>query len=110
MELVPEPKPKRDGGTPPELEDADLPNLEEMLRGDVFDEWLAKGLERGFVGPPVCSTHDGIPTTEEEDLEWEEGDPCVHVLRLYEDLETKTEVEANHSPSNWRKPRPVEAD
>ena len=51
-----------------------------------FDEWLSIGMENKFVGPPVCSTHDGIPTTEDEDMAWDEGsDPCIHVLRLYVD-------------------------
>ena len=34
-----------------------------------FDLWLKYGIEQGFCGPPVCYTHDGIPTSEEEDLE-----------------------------------------
>jgi hypothetical protein len=67
-----------------------------------FDDWLALGIERGFCGPPVCSTHDGIPTSEEEDLEWEEYDPCVHVIRPYTGPDHKAAVEENHSPSTWR--------
>lgn len=70
-----------------------------------FDEWMAYGLARGWAGPPVCSTHDGIPTSEAEDDEFEEGDPCIHVIRLYEDAETKAAVEENHAPSVWRQPR-----
>ncbi len=69
-----------------------------------FDEWLHIGLERGWCGPPVCSTHDGIPMSEQEEAEFDEGDPCVHIIRLYEDEEHKTAVEDFHSPSNWRKP------
>jgi hypothetical protein len=67
-----------------------------------FDEWLQIGLDNAWVGPSVCSTHDGIPMTGEEEEEMYEGDPCVHVLRLYEDAETKKAVEENHSPSVWR--------
>lgn len=68
-----------------------------------FDEWIGIGLDRGFTGPPVCSTHDGIPMTVDEEQEFEEGnDPCVHVVRLYESLEDKSSVEQNHSPSMWR--------
>jgi len=67
-----------------------------------FDEWLQHGLTQGWVGPAVCSTHDGVPTTRDEDLEWETGDPCIHVLRLYEDEATKLAVEENHAPSVWR--------
>jgi hypothetical protein len=68
-----------------------------------FESWLQAGVEAGFVGVPVCYTHDGLPTTQAEDEEFEEGDPCIHIIRCYEDEETKLEVEANHSPSVWRK-------
>ncbi len=69
-----------------------------------FDSWLKLGLENHWVGPPVCSTHDGLPSTEDEDNAWDEGDdPCIHILRLYvDDLEAML-VEQNHSPSVWRK-------
>ena len=67
-----------------------------------FDEWLQEGITLGFCGPTICYTHDGLPLTQEEDQQFEEGDPCVHMLRLYEDRETKIAVEENHSPSVWR--------
>jgi hypothetical protein len=68
-----------------------------------FDEWLKFGIENDWVGPSVCYTHDGLPTSEIEDEEWQENDPCIHVLRLYESVEAKQAIEANHSPSVWRK-------
>jgi hypothetical protein len=71
-----------------------------------YDRWIAIGLKMGWCGPAVCATHDGLPTTAEEDDEMAEGDPCVHILRLYSDEETRLAVEANHSPSKWRKPTP----
>lgn len=67
-----------------------------------FSEWLQEGIELGFVGPAICYTHDGLPLSEQEDKEFEESDPCIHILRLYEDQETKIAVEENHSPSVWR--------
>ena len=68
-----------------------------------FDEWMKLGVDNNFVGPPVCSTHDGIPMSLEEEQEFEEGnDPCIHVVRLYETSDVKTAVEENHSPSVWR--------
>lgn len=68
-----------------------------------FDEWIEEGYIRGWIGPPVCDTHDGTPISEQEFAEFEEGgDPCVHVLRLYEDAEQKEQVECSHSPSTWR--------
>jgi hypothetical protein len=68
-----------------------------------FETWLRIGLEKKFVGPPVCTTHDDIPTTEDEDLAWDNGDdPCVHMLRLYGDELEALLVEQNHMPSIWR--------
>jgi hypothetical protein len=67
-----------------------------------FSEWLQIGLTNGWCGPSVCYTHDGLPTSEEEDIEFEEGDPCIHIIRLYEDRSQKRGVEDNHSPSTWR--------
>lgn len=67
-----------------------------------FDDWMRYGIDQGWCGPPVCSTHDGIPTSAVEDDAWEDYDPCIHVARLYEDNEVKVAVEANHSPSVWR--------
>lgn len=68
-----------------------------------FDIWLAQGIAQGWCGPAVCASHDGTPTTADEDEEWEIGDPCLHILRLYTDLDHKVAVESNHSPSVWRK-------
>jgi hypothetical protein len=64
-----------------------------------FDEWMSFGIEKGWCGPPVCNTHDGLPLSETEyDLE----DECIHIIRLYDDKEMKDAVEENHSPSHWR--------
>lgn len=69
-----------------------------------FDAWLEAGVANGFVGVPVCSTHDGIPTSADEDAQFEDGeDICLHVLRLYSSPEHRSEVEDNHSPSVWRR-------
>jgi hypothetical protein len=52
----------------------------------------------------VCSTHDGIPTTPEDDEEWElGGDPCTHVIRPYVDEAERAAVEENFAPAKWRK-------
>lgn len=68
-----------------------------------FDEWMKMGIENGWAGPPVCSTHDGVPQSKEEDEAWDTGeDPCIHVVRLYYDADEKKAVEENHSPSQWR--------
>lgn len=68
-----------------------------------FDEWITYGIEKGWCGPPVCYTHDGLPMSEQEFAEFDEGqDPCTHIVRMYEDIEMKKSIEDNHSPSNWR--------
>lgn len=56
-------------------------------------EWLNQGKELGYCSEYVCSTHDGIPTTEADDEEWEAGgDPCQPVVRLWnpEDIPKET--------------------
>lgn len=67
-----------------------------------FDEWLAIGVGNGWVGVPVCYTHDGLPTTAREDEQFETDDPCVSIMRCYETTDVKTDVESNHAPSVWR--------
>lgn len=70
-----------------------------------FDAWMEIGLVRGFVGPPVCSTHDGIPMTTDEEHEFEEGfDPCIHVIRPYESAEQRENIERNHPATIFRNP------
>jgi hypothetical protein len=70
-----------------------------------FDTWLAVGIEQGWCGPPVCETHDGLPMSDEEYaiMEIDGEPPCVHIIRLYADDETREAVEKAHSPSVWRK-------
>lgn len=71
-----------------------------------FDAWLEIGMEKGWCGPPVCETHDCFPMSEEEYLEMDlHGEaPCMHMIRLYDDNDHRTQIEEAHSPSVWRKP------
>jgi hypothetical protein len=39
--------------------------------------------------------------TEMEEFE-DGGDPCLHIIRLYEDTDQKKSIEEIHSPSVWR--------
>ena len=71
-------------------------------KGMTRDEWLRYGYDNGFCSPPVCSTHDGVPTTASEDEEFEWGDPCVSVVRLYDDAQMRRDVEAHSAPAVWR--------
>ncbi len=85
------------GGTPIDPEIVDDLGLE-------FDEWLAIGMSKSWIGPPVCYMHDGLPTSEDEDNMMDNGeDPCFHILRLYEDEMHRLTIEMNHSPSQWRR-------
>ena len=68
-----------------------------------IEQWIKIGISLGFCGPPVCYTHDGLPTSAEEDAAYENGnDDCLHVIRLYADEQHKKSIEDNHSPSQWR--------
>lgn len=80
-------------------------NYDEWVRLRLtFDDWLAIGRANGYCGPAVCDTHDGTPTTAAEDDEFDDGgDPCVGIVRLYADIGAREAVEANHSPSVWRR-------
>jgi len=75
------------------------------------DEWLRFGIENGFCGPPVCFTHDGLPTTAAEDADgWTGDDPCIHIIRPYADAAMKAAVEADHPPSVWRRTNMLSMD
>lgn len=67
-----------------------------------LEDWLKVGYKNGWCGPAICYTHDGLPMSEAEFEEFEEGDPCLHVVRLYESDEQKHAIEESHSPSVWR--------
>ena len=68
-----------------------------------FEEWAQIGWENGWVSAPVCLIHDGMPTTADEDEDMDEGhDPCIHIMRLYEDNEQRLGVESYFSPAQWR--------
>lgn len=71
-----------------------------------FDEWLQIGVDNKWCGAAVCSTHDGVPMSDQEDAEFMEGDdPCVHILRLYEDEDVADAVNRNFTAYKWRFPR-----
>ena len=52
--------------------------LEEYL------QWRELGVQKGWISPPFCMTHDGDKyMTEEEEKEWDDGgDPCCPVVKL----------------------------
>lgn len=71
------------------VQEKDSMFMEEWMRAERFNDfwhWVKHGERKGWITGPVCATHDGIPGTDEENEEWEEGhDPCQHVLRLWGD-------------------------
>lgn len=72
-------------------------------------EWLEFGIEQGFCSRPVCITHDGWPTTFEEDEAFED-DLCVHMVRPYGDENEAKSVEQNFALAVCRKSGWVEHD
>jgi hypothetical protein len=51
-----------------------------------FWDWLQFGIDLGWVSDGVCVTHDGLPSTEDEDDAWEQGyDPCQPAIRVWTD-------------------------
>lgn len=67
------------------------------------EAWLRYGFAHGWVSPPLCDTHDGVPLSAEEDAEFSAGhDPCVYVVRLYDDAAHKAACEAQSGPAVWR--------
>ena len=68
-----------------------------------FNQWLEYGFKQNWCRPPVCEIHDGTPLSELESNEFENGsDPCIHIIRLYNDIEMKNAVETNSSFVNWQ--------
>jgi len=57
-----------------------------------FDKWLKIGQKQNWIGAVHCSTHDAF-LSDEEAIEFEEGDPCIAVVRLYESKEQRIDVE-----------------
>jgi hypothetical protein len=49
-----------------------------------FEEWLAIGVQRGWVTEPFCNTHNGYQyLTDEQERDFDSGgDPCVDVIQL----------------------------
>ncbi len=51
------------------------------------DEWLQIGIDNGWISKPVCVTHEGLPSSDEEAIAWDEGfDPCEFAVRLWHDV------------------------
>ena len=62
-----------------------------------FGEWLRIGRDNDWVSEIVCDTHDGVPMSEAEWKEFEELDPCISIMRVYDSKEHKIEIEGNNA-------------
>jgi hypothetical protein len=49
-----------------------------------FGIWIANGIDRGWITPGFCYTHEGDPYMSDEEMEeWEDGgDPCCFVFKI----------------------------
>lgn len=51
---------------------------------EAFWDWYETGLKMGWCSEGVCETHDGLPWSEQECEDWQQGnDFCVPAVRLY---------------------------
>lgn len=51
-----------------------------------FFEWRDLGIANKWISEPFCDTHDTGYMTDEEEQAWENGeDPCMVVVRVWED-------------------------
>ena len=67
-------------------------------RNDDLKAWLEYGKQQGWIVPNVvCQTHAPMPMTDEEIQEYDDGgDPCIHVIRIFE-----SETEQKKALKNW---------
>jgi hypothetical protein len=61
-----------------------------------FDAWITYGLRRGWIGPPICISHEGLPISNEE---FEDNDRCAMMIRIYDTPIQQADVERSHLPS-----------
>lgn len=68
-----------------------------------FEYWAELGWLAGWCSPPVCVTHDGLPTSDEEEEQMMDGDDiCVHVIRLYDSGQQASQVIDANPAVAWR--------
>lgn len=44
--------------------------------------WLQDGIDNGWCTPVVCATHDGLGLYSDDEMDDDDLDTCVHVVRL----------------------------
>lgn len=70
---------------------------EAVVTGTAAYAWVRYGVDLGFTASAVCTSHEGVPTSEKEDdrLDVNGEYDCYHVVRLFEDDETRVLAEEN---------------
>lgn len=67
-----------------------------------FEQWMRIGIENRWVLPPTCYSHDGVPTSEEEEQQFDQGqDPCINVMRVCEPVYWQ-DIYDNTTSMQWR--------
>ncbi len=67
-----------------------------------IDQWIDLGYRNGWCTAPLCITHDGLPTSAEEDQQLDSDDICITIIRLCDNHQHQTAINNNHSASQWR--------
>ena len=88
--------PQHDG-----VADAHCDRCETIEVLESMEEWIAYGVAQGWCSPSYCDTHEGVPLSETESSQFDEGaDPCVITIRLGNEAEW--EEEAQEYNRVWR--------
>ena len=71
--------------------------MTEWMPEMTLPEWLEYGRKRDWISPAFCDVHDVLPLSNiERDLLESGSDPCVTVVRIYENRDQKIEVEKDN--------------
>lgn len=83
--------------TPPmtELDQETLDHVHTLEELELFaiNNWIKKGVEEGWCGPPMCHEHDGRPPENPEEH------ACPIYIRIYKTIDEMEYVEENHPNS-----------
>jgi len=54
------------------------------MKSKMFWVWLNFGMNRKWISPPACNTHEWLNMTDEEMAEFDEGGyPCITAVRIW---------------------------
>lgn len=66
--------------------ECDCSMIQRVINSISFPEWINLGVKNGWTSDIVCYTHDGPQMTDEEVELWDDGqDPCMFMVRVWED-------------------------